>query len=604
MRILQEWTPPRGKKRVAGRGSYGEVVFSPQRKHAHKTIFACERSQRFDFVREVAAFNFLQQTRALPVPDFCDQVVASEAVHALRMKAGYCDAEKLARGEKAVSPWMRLPQHTRLQATACWMFDILRTLAIAHMHLVVHRDVKSPNVILVPQSREQLGGSGRAEKRLIEQLWEGQGPSVLAVLSDWGISSLGQQFATRYKDMRVVTRGYKAPELLLQHSLYDSGIDVWAAGIIAAQLLLGYQPCYEECDKEALEHLEKTFGTCSVLVKDGACALSSSPVLHEVCLVGSEAQRWVIRHSKRQQLPDDALQFLLQALHPVPESRPDALALLQHPFLQQHAWPHRSAFMTYVPWRAPALPPASASIPDILCRARTVIACWKDGLIYKQCELTLAYALQLADLSRAASPQYSLRQLLRLGLESACFLFENEHQFEDTDDDVEEMPPLAVQLHSCGGTGAVYFPSAALYLHAFVERVWRRMRTYENSTMGEPGLSEVTRCLVGCIHALALHALAGQHAASDYDARVLAATFIRVFFPAELLSTREVCLQFCVRGADVRKARATLKQQLQQVVTVLHAEKLMVECTDALLGFRGHFIRQANNKWWQSLLLK
>lgn len=80
-----------------------------------------------------------------------------------------------------------------------------------HSKGVIHRDIKPENIMLSKNGVLKLCdfGSGRN------------------ILSN-----------TPYSDY-VSTRWYRAPELLVSHASYNSGIDVWAVGCIFVELLTG-----------------------------------------------------------------------------------------------------------------------------------------------------------------------------------------------------------------------------------------------------------------------------------------------------------------------------------------------------------------------------
>ena len=96
------------------------------------------------------------------------------------------------------------------------MRQVLRGLAYSHAQRIIHRDVKPENVLLC--------GSSNAEV-------------LSAKLCDFGQarSSDASGRLTEY----VSTRWYRAPELLLRAPRYGTPIDVWAAGVLMAELFTG-----------------------------------------------------------------------------------------------------------------------------------------------------------------------------------------------------------------------------------------------------------------------------------------------------------------------------------------------------------------------------
>ena len=87
--------------------------------------------------------------------------------------------------------------------------QLLRGLKYVHTANVLHRDLKPSNLLL--------------------------NASCDLKICDFGLARTGSEkgFMTEY----VVTRWYRAPELLLSQEEYTSAIDVWSVGCIFAELL-------------------------------------------------------------------------------------------------------------------------------------------------------------------------------------------------------------------------------------------------------------------------------------------------------------------------------------------------------------------------------
>uniref|UniRef100_A0A0D9YWY3 Protein kinase domain-containing protein n=1 Tax=Oryza glumipatula TaxID=40148 RepID=A0A0D9YWY3_9ORYZ len=89
-----------------------------------------------------------------------------------------------------------------------WCFQIFQALAYMHQRGYFHRDLKPEN-LLVSKDVIKLADFGLARE----------------------VTSVPPY--TEY----VSTRWYRAPEVLLQSSIYDSAVDMWAMGAIMAELL-------------------------------------------------------------------------------------------------------------------------------------------------------------------------------------------------------------------------------------------------------------------------------------------------------------------------------------------------------------------------------
>lgn len=93
------------------------------------------------------------------------------------------------------------------------MHQLLSGLEHCHTRGVLHRDVKGSNLLI------DNGG-------------------VLKI-ADFGLATFFNPEHKHKMTSRVVTLWYRAPELLLGATDYGVGIDLWSAGCILAELLLG-----------------------------------------------------------------------------------------------------------------------------------------------------------------------------------------------------------------------------------------------------------------------------------------------------------------------------------------------------------------------------
>jgi casein kinase II subunit alpha len=74
----------------------------------------------------------------------------------------------------------------------------------------MHRDVKPNNIIIDPLTKK-------------------------IKLIDWGLAEF--YIPENEYNVRVSTRAYKAPELLLNFRLYDYSLDVWCLGVLFASMV-------------------------------------------------------------------------------------------------------------------------------------------------------------------------------------------------------------------------------------------------------------------------------------------------------------------------------------------------------------------------------
>jgi mitogen-activated protein kinase 1/3 len=126
------------------------------------------------------------------------------------------------------------------------LHQILCGLAYMHEHGVVHRDLKPANILvtrnchvyiadfgLARQIQEQVDHADTAQSGL-----PGGAPSPRG--AQGGAAACGG--LARTLTVKVVTRYYRAPELLLGTHEYNSAIDIWSVGCILAEMLSSLAP--------------------------------------------------------------------------------------------------------------------------------------------------------------------------------------------------------------------------------------------------------------------------------------------------------------------------------------------------------------------------
>ncbi len=93
----------------------------------------------------------------------------------------------------------------------CLLKQILEGLTYLEDNKILHRDIKSANILMTP--------------------------SGVVKLCDFGLARLVSTRNNQPLTPKVVTRWYRAPEILLEDSSYSYGADVWAVGCVLAEVL-------------------------------------------------------------------------------------------------------------------------------------------------------------------------------------------------------------------------------------------------------------------------------------------------------------------------------------------------------------------------------
>ena len=116
-----------------------------------------------------------------------------------------------------------------------YMYEILKALDYCHSKGIMHRDVK-PHNIMIDHANRKL--------RLI----------------DWGLAEFyhpGQEY-----NVRVASRYFKGPELLVDLQTYDYSLDIWSLGCMFAGMIFKREPFFQGSDNyDQLVKIAKVLGT-------------------------------------------------------------------------------------------------------------------------------------------------------------------------------------------------------------------------------------------------------------------------------------------------------------------------------------------------------
>ncbi|RWS14620.1 hypothetical protein B4U79_09733, partial [Dinothrombium tinctorium] len=110
----------------------------------------------------------------------------------------------------------------------------IKGLEYLHMNWILHRDIKPNNLLIDENGVLKIGDFGLAK-------------------------TFGSP--TRIYTHQVVTRWYRAPELLFGARMYGTGVDIWAVGCVLAELLLRVPFLAGESDLDQLSKIVQALGT-------------------------------------------------------------------------------------------------------------------------------------------------------------------------------------------------------------------------------------------------------------------------------------------------------------------------------------------------------
>lgn len=200
-----------------GEGTYAVVYLgkqvSTERDIAIKEIKTGQFKDGLDMsaIREV---KYLQELRHVNVIELVD-VFSTDGNLNLVLEFLPADLEMIIKDKKILfSP----------ADIKSWLLMTLRGVHHCHRNYILHRDLKPNNLLLAPDGQLKIADFGLARS----------------------LGSPNEDLTSN-----VVTRWYRAPELLFNAKHYTEAVDLWAIGIIFAELMLRvpYLPGKDDIDQ-------------------------------------------------------------------------------------------------------------------------------------------------------------------------------------------------------------------------------------------------------------------------------------------------------------------------------------------------------------------
>ncbi|XP_071717736.1 shaggy-related protein kinase epsilon-like isoform X2 [Rutidosis leptorrhynchoides] len=198
--------------------------------------------------------------------------------------------------------YVRMNQHMPMLYIQLYTYQICRGLNYIHNVIrVCHRDIKPQNLLVNPQTHQlKLCDFGSAK---------------MLVPAEPNISY-------------ICSRYYRAPELIFGATEYTNAIDMWSAGCVLAELLLG-QPLFPgESGVDQLVEIIKILGTPTR--EEIKCM---NPHYTEFKFPQIKAHPWHKIFKKH--MPSEAIDLVSRLLQYSPKLRCNALEACTHPFFDE-----------------------------------------------------------------------------------------------------------------------------------------------------------------------------------------------------------------------------------------------------------------------------
>jgi len=190
-----------------------------------------------------------------------------------------------------------------------YMFELLKALDFCHSNGIMHRDVKPHNVMIDHEQRKL---------RLI----------------DWGLAEF--YHPGREYNVRVASRYFKGPELLVDLQEYDYSLDMWSLGCMFTGMIFRKEPFFHGYNNyDQLVKIAKVLGTDALFKYLEKYDLELDPQFNS--LLGKHSKKpWnkFITSENRRLVSEEAIDFLDRLLRYDHQERLTAKEAMEHPYFE------------------------------------------------------------------------------------------------------------------------------------------------------------------------------------------------------------------------------------------------------------------------------
>jgi cell division cycle 2-like len=202
------------------------------------------------------------------------------------------------------------------------LLQLTSGIAYLHDHWILHRDLKTSNLLLNNRGQLKIADFGMAR-------YVGDPPPVLTAL--------------------VVTLWYRSPELLLGARQYGAAIDMWSVGCIFGELLTR-EPLLQ--GKTELDQLTKIFELCGSPTEESWPSFRRLPNARSLRLPKQSVSTSAIIRARFPNMTTAGTSLLADLLALDPDRRPTAAEMLRHEYFRQDPKPKPESMFPTFPSKA------------------------------------------------------------------------------------------------------------------------------------------------------------------------------------------------------------------------------------------------------------
>ena len=287
-------------KEKVGEGTYAVVYLGKQITTKRQIAIKEIKTGLFKDGLDMSALREVKYLQELKHPNVIELVDVFSATNNLNLVLEFlpCDLEVLIKDKSIVFKSADIKS---------WLLMTLRGIHHCHRNFILHRDLKPNNLLLAPDGQLKIADFGLARA---------------LVNPNEDLSS------------NVVTRWYRAPELLFGARHYTGAVDIWSIGIIFAELMLRIPYLPGKDDVDQLDVTFRAYGTPTEQIWPNVSSLPMYNALH----VYPPPSRQELRN-RFSAATEKALDLLISMTQLDPSRRCDSTLALLHDYFTESPRP-------------------------------------------------------------------------------------------------------------------------------------------------------------------------------------------------------------------------------------------------------------------------